>query len=132
MFSNEMLSGELMKDIKRSSDRRRVLITGGFIGALLASSCCILPLLLVMLGVGGVWVGSLTALAPYQWVFLLIAIICLGAGFWQIYFVPKAACTEGAFCDRYTSSIAIKSILWIGTVLVVATIAINVLTPFFY
>ena len=39
---------------------------GGVIGAVLASSCCIGPLLLVTLGASGAWIGNLTALKTYQ------------------------------------------------------------------
>ena len=34
---------------------------GGILGALAASSCCILPLALFMLGISGAWIGNLTA-----------------------------------------------------------------------
>jgi len=44
--------------------RQRLVIAGGIIGALVASSCCIVPLVLFSLGVGGAWIGNLTALAP--------------------------------------------------------------------
>ena len=37
---------------------------GGILGALAASSCCILPLALFMLGISGAWIGNLTTLAP--------------------------------------------------------------------
>jgi mercuric ion transport protein len=39
---------------------------GGLLGALAASSCCIVPLALFTLGVGGAWIGNLAALEPYQ------------------------------------------------------------------
>ena len=38
---------------------------GGMLGALAASSCCILPLALFTLGISGAWIANLTALAPY-------------------------------------------------------------------
>jgi len=41
----------------------RPLLAGG-LAALLASVCCIGPLLLIMLGVNGAWIGNLTALEP--------------------------------------------------------------------
>jgi mercuric ion transport protein len=37
------------------------LLTGG-LAAILASTCCLGPLLLVMLGFSGAWIGNLTAL----------------------------------------------------------------------
>jgi mercuric ion transport protein len=38
----------------------------GSLGALAAFSCCIVPLVLFSLGIGGAWIGNLTALAPYK------------------------------------------------------------------
>ena len=36
---------------------QRVAATGGILGAIAASSCCILPLVLFTLGVSGSWIG---------------------------------------------------------------------------
>ena len=56
-----------MLDATKLSDRRGLLATGGLIGAVLASSCCIAPLAFVTLGICGARIGNLTALASYQW-----------------------------------------------------------------
>ena len=64
------------------NDRRSSwLIAGGVLGTFLASSCCILPLILISVGVTGAWIGQLTQLEPYKPVFMLIA-----AGFLQLAF----------------------------------------------
>jgi mercuric ion transport protein len=42
------------------------LAGGGIVAALLASACCVLPLVLFPLGIGGAWIRQLTAFAPYQ------------------------------------------------------------------
>src|SRR5712692_8846532 len=38
-----------------------MMAAGGVLGALAASSCCILPLVLFGLGVSGAWIGNFTA-----------------------------------------------------------------------
>jgi mercuric ion transport protein len=38
--------------------RQNLMAAGGLLGALAASSCCILPLVLFGLGVSGAWIGS--------------------------------------------------------------------------
>ena len=43
--------------------RQRLMAAGGLLGALAASSCCILPLALFGLGVSGAWIGNFTRLA---------------------------------------------------------------------
>src|SRR5258708_11919123 len=50
--------------------RQRLVAAGGILGALAASSCCIVPLILFSFGIGGAWIGNLTALAPYQPLFV--------------------------------------------------------------
>ena len=45
---------------------QRLWASGGALGAILASSCCIVPLLLLSLGISGAWIGNLTALEPYK------------------------------------------------------------------
>ena len=40
------------------------LVTGGLAG-ILASVCCVGPLILVSVGIGGAWVGTLTVFYPY-------------------------------------------------------------------
>ena len=121
-----------MAELTSAPDKRGLLATGGLIGALLASTCCIAPLVLVLLGVGGAWVGNLTALAPYQWIFVLVAVGCLGAGFWTVYFRPKEACIEGSYCAKPGSDRLIKIVLWVGALLVIAAVAVNVLVPLLY
>ena len=67
--------------------------------AVAASACCTIPLALVSLGVGGAWIGSLTALAPYRWIFVTLAVGALGyAGYneWQLSRRPDCDC-ETAF-----------------------------------
>ena len=55
---------------------------GALLAAILASSCCLLPLIFVFLGVGGVWLAQIQALEPYRPLFAVIALGILG---WAIY-----------------------------------------------
>ena len=75
---------------KADPDRRQGLVAaGGVLGALAASSCCILPLALFSLGIGGAWIGNLTALAPYQPIFVAVTTGILGYGYYLVYSKPK-------------------------------------------
>jgi len=105
---------------------------GGVIGAVLASTCCIAPLALLMLGVSGAWIGTLTALEPYKPYFAAVALVFIGLGFRQIYFRPKPACADGSLCARPQSSRITKAALWSATVLVVLALSINWWAPLFY
>ena len=41
-------------------------LIAGVLAAIGASVCCVGPLVLLALGIGGSWVGSLTAMEPYR------------------------------------------------------------------
>jgi mercuric ion transport protein len=122
--------------LHRSSTARTVgtasglLAAGGVVGGVLASSCCILPLALFGLGVSGAWIGNLTALAPYQPIFIAFALVSLAAGFWRVYRRPAAVCAEGGACGRPTSSRLVKGALWTAAVLIVAAITFDYTAPF--
>jgi mercuric ion transport protein len=105
---------------------------GGVVGAILASTCCIAPLLLLMLGVSGAWIGNLTALEPYKPIFAGVALVFIGLGFRQVYFKPRVACEDGSYCARPESALITKSALWLSTVLVVLALTINWWAPLFY
>ena len=105
--------------------RTGLFAVGGLVGALLASSCCVLPFLFVSLGVSGAWIGQLTALSPYQPYFLGAALALLGAGFWQAFRHKPEVCLPGTLCEKPQSGPVTRSILWIGAAFVFASLAIN-------
>jgi len=105
---------------------------GGVLGAILASACCIGPLILVTLGVAGAWIGNLTALEPYKPYFIAATIVFLGLGFWQVYFRKRPSCQEGSYCARPESSLITRTALWIATILVALAASIELWAPWFY
>ena len=109
--------------------RQRLATAGGILGALAASSCCILPLLLFSLGIGGAWIGNLTALAPYKPLFLTATAGVLGYGFYLVYRKPKTACAEGGVCARPLPNQFVKLGLWTATVLAIAAFAFDYVAP---
>lgn len=113
-------------------DRRGWLATGGVLGAILASSCCIGPLALLSLGISGAWIGNLTALEPLKPVFAAIALGFIGLGFRQVYFRPKPVCAPGSYCARPRSAPIVKTALWAATALVTAALTIDWWAPSFY
>src|SRR5258708_30208314 len=69
-------------DSPRNVTRLQNAAAGGVLGAVAASSCCMLPLLLFAVGASGPWIGTLVRLAPYQPYFIAVAVPCLGCGYW--------------------------------------------------
>ena len=105
-------------------DRKAGLVAaGGVLGALAASSCCIVPLVLFALGISGAWIGNLTALTPYQPIFIGVTLAFLATGYYLVYHKPAAACREGEACPRPLPRRGAKLALWIATALVMSAIA---------
>lgn len=71
-------------------------ILAGFGAALGASACCVGPLVLVALGLGGAWVSSLRALEPLYPVFLVGTLAAFGFAFWRLYIAPRRCAPETA------------------------------------
>lgn len=109
--------------------RQRLIAVGGVLGALAASSCCIVPLILFSLGIGGAWIGNLTALAPYKPLFVAGTAGILGYGFYLVYWKPRRACADDAACARPIPNRVVQLALWIAIVLVIAAFAFDYVAP---
>lgn len=87
-----------------------------------ASLCCIGPLLLLLLGMGGAWLSTVTALAPLRPMMIIITLVFLGFTFWQLYF-KRITCEQGKVCaiPRYLR--IQRLIFWIVSILLLLIIA---------
>ncbi|WP_082905597.1 mercuric transporter MerT family protein [Bradyrhizobium centrolobii] len=108
------------------------MAAGGLLGALAASSCCILPVVLFSLGISGAWIGNFTQLAPYQPYFLAATAVFLGTGYWLVHRASKRACIDGEACVRPLPNRVVKIVLVAATVLVVAALGFDFLAPLFF
>jgi mercuric ion transport protein len=116
----------------RLGDKTTLLSVGGILAALGAATCCVVPFALFFAGVSGAWIGNLTALKPYQPLFVALAVGCLGAGFYFVYRRPKAPeCTEGFYCARPSSRRMTKIGMWAATVLIVFAVGFPYAARFF-
>lgn len=129
--SKQTITPQTAVEPPASDGRRRGgwAAAGGLLGAVAASSCCIVPLALFSMGVGGAWIGNLTALAPYQPVFAAIALGFLGYGYYLVYRKPKTACAEDAACARPLPNRVVKMSLWGASGLLIAAIAFPYVAP---
>ncbi len=99
------------------------------ISALAASACCLGPLVLALLGLGGA--GFLIKFEPYRPYLMGITVAMLGGGFLLTYRRPKIVVTSSAECQcaRLATAKRAKVVLWIATILVAAFLAFPYLMP---
>jgi mercuric ion transport protein len=101
------------------------------LAAILASTCCLGPLVLVALGVSGAWIGNLTLLEPYRPVFIGAALVALFFAGRRI-FRPAAACKPGEVCAVPQVRAAYKLVFWIVVALVLVALGFPYVLALFY
>ena len=106
-------------------------VIGGALASIGASACCVGPLLLLGLGIGGAWIGSLTALEPYRPAFIVLVLVFLGLAFRKLYLAPQS-CDSDELCIADRTRNAQRVILWIAGLLMLGLVAIPWLMPLFY
>ena len=124
-------AGEARASTQHRTRGARLLSIGGILGGLAAGSCCVVPFVLVTVGISGAWIGNLTALAPYQPIFVALTLAALAGGFIMVYRRPKVACADDSYCARPASDRIAKIGLWVATVLVAIALGFPRLAPLF-
>ena len=106
-------------------------LIAGAVAAILASACCLGPLVLVLLGFGGAWMSSLQVLEPYRPLTLGIAVVFLVLAYrklWQ----PVAVCEPSTLCAVPRTQRLYKSLFWLVALLVLTSLGFPYIAPFFY
>lgn len=91
-------------------------IITGLLAALGASVCCAGPLVLLMLGVSGAWIGHLTLLEPYRPFFILVVLILFGWAGWKVH-RPIEACEPGTACATPQIRKRRQILFWLSAVI---------------
>jgi len=76
--------------MSESKAGRGALIAGG-IAAVVASACCLGPLVLITLCISGAWIGNLAALEPFRPWFIGAALVAMTFAWRQIYRPAEAS-----------------------------------------
>jgi mercuric ion transport protein len=95
-----------------------------------ASLCCVGPLVLLTLGIGGAWVAQLTALEPMRPWLMAATLVFLGLAFRRLYLQPQV-CEPGAACADPIVLKRQRLIFWIVAVALVALLLAPALAPSF-
>ena len=106
------------------------LLAGG-VAALLASTCCLGPLVLITLGFSGAWIGNLTLLEPYRPIFIAAALVALFLA-WRRIWRPASACAAGEVCAVPQVKRAYRWLFGVVVVLVLVALVFPYLAPWFY
>ena len=119
------------KTIKSDKATKKIIATGGLLGAIVASTCSVLPVFLLALGISGSWIGSFRSLAPYKPFFVIISLVFIGAGLWMVYFKPQISIpkVQSTSCYRPFSEKTIKIMLWSAVIIILIVFLIPYIAP---
>jgi len=106
-------------------------LVAGVLAGIGASVCCVGPLVLLALGIGGAWISNLTALQPYRPLFIGLTLLFLGLAFRKLYLVPQV-CAPGTPCADPTTSRRQRLTFCVVALLLLGLLAVPSLAPLFY
>lgn len=109
---------------------RGVLLAGG-LAAILASTCCLGPLVLITLGFSGAWIANLTVLEPYRPILIGVAVVALFYA-WRRIWRPATACAPGEICAVPQVNRTYKLLFGAVVVLVSAAVGFPYIARWFY
>lgn len=107
-------------------------LIGGGLAALAASACCLGPLVLVSVGVGGAWISTLVKLEPFRPLFIGIALLSMALAYRKIYRAPTAAdCAPGSACALSQTNSRNRVLFWGVSLLVGVGLSFPYFMPLF-
>ena len=111
------------------------ITTGFLIGAVLtgivASLCCVGPLVLLLLGVAGAWASNLTSLAFLRPFTIPLTLVLLGIAFWKLYITPRSCSVDKPCVEPKVLRIQ-RILFWIIAVLLIGLLTFPWYAPLFY
>jgi len=111
-------------------ESKGALITA-IIAGIVASLCCVGPLVLLLLGIGSAWISTLTVFAPWRPVAIVITLLFLGLAFWQLYLRPRS-CALGEACAVPSKLRLQRVIFWIVAIILFLLLTIPWYASLFY
>lgn len=101
------------------------------LAAILASTCCLGPLVLLSFGISGAWIVNLTSLEPYQPIFASASAVALFMA-WRRIWRPALPCVRGEVCAAPRVRRIYKVLFGVVVALLLITLSFPAVAPWFY
>lgn len=123
-----------LENLMQTGTAAKATLAGGALAAIVASVCCVGPLVLITLGVSGAWISNLTALEPYRPIFIGVALAFMALAYRQIFLKARQpdVCEPGTLCAIPATNRVYKTLFWIVAALVLLALAFPYFVPLFY
>jgi len=106
-------------------------LVAGALAAIGATVCCVGPLVLLTLGIGGAWIGNLTAMEPMRPLFIGVAVLFIAQAFRRLYLVPQV-CESGTPCADPRTLKRQRLVFWLVLVVLAGLLAVPWVAPLLY
>jgi mercuric ion transport protein len=106
------------------------LIALALLSSLLASTCCVLPLVLVLAGVTGAWIANLQALKPFTPYAIALTVGALGWAGWLVLRPARTCAREDAACA--TTRPLMRRIWLVCALFIALLLGFPLIAPLFY
>lgn len=116
-----------------AATRSAPALTVAGLAALLASGCCVMPLLLALAGVSGAWIGQLRRIEPYSPWLMGLSFVALGVAGRRLFRRPAAdaSCAIDDVACRRSNGVA-RRWFWVVAIVALVPLAAPLVAPWFY
>jgi mercuric ion transport protein len=116
-----------------NSGVEKASLIGGALAAIVASVCCLGPLVLVTVGISGAWISNLTAFEPYRPYAIGVALVCMALAYRKIFkAAAPEACEPGTLCAVPQTRRIYRVMFWVVSVMVLVALVFPYAARFFY
>jgi mercuric ion transport protein len=104
-------------------------LLAGTLAAIGASVCCVGPLVLLTLGIGGAWIAHLAAFEPFRPWLVAATLLFLGLAFRKLY-RQAPVCEPGASCADPAVLRRQRVVFWLVALALLALLSVPWVAPF--
>ncbi|MEH6444846.1 MAG: mercuric transporter MerT family protein [Oceanospirillaceae bacterium] len=101
-----------------------ISLISGVVAAIGAGLCCAGPLVLLLIGIGGSWIGNLVLFEPYRPFFIVGVIIFFAIAAYKLYY-SQQNCQLGTSCATPKVEKRRKVIFWIAAAIAFILVTSN-------
>jgi mercuric ion transport protein len=102
------------------------------VAALLASTCCVVPLVLAIVGISGVWIGQLRRIEPYSYPLTALATLSLLVAAWRIWRPSPVGALQCDLDECRARNASARRWFWVLAVLTLVPIVVREGAHYFY
>jgi mercuric ion transport protein len=128
-LGDAQLGAQTDTPVEAQGKMSKTTLVAGLLAGIGASACCVGPILLLSLGIGGSWIGNLTSMTTYRPYLIGLTLVLLGLAFRKLYLVPQS-CDVGSTCASPEPLKKQRIVFWIVSIFIMVMITFPYYGPY--